>query len=206
MLDSFKRSYENNSFSTEKSCDVCLEVIETYMQILMPAFQFTLIVQKMSSTIGEVVPLLNIMISKWKRAKLNSNYKIPYDYVPLTTSPDGNCLYNAVSLYLSGVQNDYFKLRLASLFIIFEFVTFFRYFIISKGFNFTFENFILYTAKIGIWGNSLNMIVLSFVTLRSINFYESESDPYQKSIHTKVRIILNKHDSNLICMIHTCKV
>ena len=76
MLDSFKRSYENNSFSTEKSCDVCLEVIETYMQILMPAFQFTLIVQKMSSTIGEVVPLLNIMISKWKREKLNSNYKI----------------------------------------------------------------------------------------------------------------------------------
>ena len=28
----------------------------------------------------------------------------------------------------------------------------------------------------------------------------------KKRIHTKVRIILNKHDSNLICMIHTCKV
>ena len=75
MFDSFKRSYENNSFSPEKPCNVSLEVIETYMQNLMPAFQFTLIVKKRSSTIGEVVPLLNIMISKWRRAIVNGNYQ-----------------------------------------------------------------------------------------------------------------------------------
>ena len=83
-------------------------------------------------------------------------------YLHLEIVRSGNCLYIAVSLNISGVENDNFKLR--SLFIIFEYECFFRSFIISNSFNFTFENFILNTAKIGVWDNSLNMIVLSFLT------------------------------------------
>ena len=76
MFDSFKRSYQNNAFSPEFPCPINLEAIETYMQIFQPAYLFTLIVQKTSSTIGEIVPLLNIMISKWQRAIVNGNYKV----------------------------------------------------------------------------------------------------------------------------------
>ena len=75
---------------------------------------------------------------------------------------------------------------------------FFRSFIISKGFNFTFENFILNTAKIGIWGNSLNMIALSFLTSRAINCFEPESatsyNPYFNPFHSLIVLcLLNCH-------------
>ena len=83
-------------------------------------------------------------------------------YFPLVTIPDGNCLYNAVSFNLSGLQNENFKLKLASIFIILEYETFYRYFILRKGYDFSFEDFILQTMRLGEWGNSLNILTLSF--------------------------------------------
>ena len=124
--------------------------------------------------------------------------KYGYDYVPLRNASDGNCLYNAVSLYLRGIQDDSFRLKLASIFIILEYEVFFRSFIISKGFNFTYENFILNTAKIGVWGNSLNMIALSFLTSRAINCFEPETatsyNPYFNPFHSPIVLCLqNSH-------------
>ena len=124
--------------------------------------------------------------------------KYGYDYVPLQTASDGNCLYNAVSLYLRGIENDSFKLKLASIFIILEYEVFFRSFITSKGFNFTYETFIFNTTRIGVWGNSLNMIALSFLTARAINCFEPESatsyNPYFNPFHSPVVLCLqNSH-------------
>ena len=124
--------------------------------------------------------------------------KYGYDFVPLRTSPDGNCLFNAVSLHLCGNENGGFKLKLGSIFILFEYEGFFRSFIISKGFNFTFETFITNTAKIGIWGNSLNIIALSFLTSRAINCFEPNNatsyNPYFNPFEYPIVLcLLNSH-------------
>ena len=98
-----------------------------------------------------------------------------YNYVPLQTSPDGNCLFNAVSMFLCGNEEENYNLKLASVFIIVEYENFFRTFIINKGFNFSYDSFVSNTAKIGVWGNSLNIIALSFLTSRAINCFESNN-------------------------------
>ena len=121
-----------------------------------------------------------------------------YDFVPLRTSLDGNCLFNAVSLHLCGNENGGFKLKLGSIFIIFEYEGFFRFFIISKEFNCTFETFITNTAKIGVWGNSLNIIALSFLTSRAINCFEPNNatsyNPYFNPFEYPIVLcLLNSH-------------
>ena len=45
------------------------------MQILLPAYQFNLIMQQSLSTIADVIPSLIIMISKWKRMEVSGVYK-----------------------------------------------------------------------------------------------------------------------------------
>ncbi len=75
MLESFKKAYERNAFPEGFPCPIPLEKIETYMQILLPAFKFNLIMQKKHSSIADVVHNLQLMISKWKRMKVTGNYK-----------------------------------------------------------------------------------------------------------------------------------
>jgi len=51
MLEAFQIAYLKNTFPADKPCPVSLSLIEHYMQILQPAFQFNFIMQKTSSTI-----------------------------------------------------------------------------------------------------------------------------------------------------------
>jgi hypothetical protein len=57
-----------------KILDYYQKSIPNSFQIL-PAFQFNLVMQKTSSTIGDVVPTLHIIISKWKRYDLPQSYR-----------------------------------------------------------------------------------------------------------------------------------
>jgi hypothetical protein len=78
MLESFHKAYLRNVFSNELSCPVSFEVIEIYLQILLPAFQFNFVnfvMQQTKSTIADVLPTLYIMLSKWKRMEMTGNYK-----------------------------------------------------------------------------------------------------------------------------------
>ena len=75
MLLSFQKSYLRNAFSTELPCPITQQVIETYIKILQPAYQFNLIMQKSDSIIGDVVPVLLIMLSKWGRFRVGAPYK-----------------------------------------------------------------------------------------------------------------------------------
>jgi hypothetical protein len=52
-----------------------------YMQILLPAFNFNLIMQKTNSNIGGVVPNIKILISKWSRMQTNENFKLLCNYL-----------------------------------------------------------------------------------------------------------------------------
>jgi hypothetical protein len=63
-----------NAFAAESPCPVSLQVIETYIQILKPAYEFNLVMQKTESTIGDVVPSLMIIISKWRRFAVGAPY------------------------------------------------------------------------------------------------------------------------------------
>jgi hypothetical protein len=49
MLESFHKACLRNVFSNEPSCPVSYEVIEIYLQILLPAFQFNLVMKKTKS-------------------------------------------------------------------------------------------------------------------------------------------------------------
>jgi len=75
LLDCFHRVYTRGLFTEDFRCPVSLSLIDTYLQFLLPAFQFNLVMQKTSSTIGDVVPTLHIIISKWKRYDLPQSYR-----------------------------------------------------------------------------------------------------------------------------------
>ena len=120
-------------------------------------------------------------------------------YFPLVTGPDGNCLYNAVSLNLCGIQNENFKLKLASIFITLEYETFYRYFILRKGYDFSFEDFILQTVRLGEWGNSLNILTLSLLTSRPIFCFQSaQSVQYNPFNSTLDPIVLFLNDDHYV--------
>ena len=75
MLDSFHRALKKQAFPPDAPCPVSLEVLELYLQILQPAFQFNLIMQKSKSSIADVLPALNIMLSKWNRMQVTGVYR-----------------------------------------------------------------------------------------------------------------------------------
>ena len=75
MLESFQKGYKKGIFSEEYSCPVKLVAIETYMQILLPAFQFNLAMQYSTYSICEVLPYLHIIMSKWERMTVKSQYQ-----------------------------------------------------------------------------------------------------------------------------------
>ena len=67
VLESVKRAYDKgliihidrynqNNQTTENGFPISLEDIETYLQILMPAYQINLSFQSVNSSIGDVLP------------------------------------------------------------------------------------------------------------------------------------------------------
>ncbi len=59
LLESVKRAYDKNAFSKddpEKQCPIELDEIELYLQILKPAYIFSISMQKNNSTIADTLP------------------------------------------------------------------------------------------------------------------------------------------------------
>ncbi|CAF0789124.1 unnamed protein product [Brachionus calyciflorus] len=76
MLESFQKAILRDAFPRDKPCPVSLEIIETYLQILLPAFQMNLIIKKSKSTTADIFPTLNIILSKWNRMNVEGNYRV----------------------------------------------------------------------------------------------------------------------------------
>jgi hypothetical protein len=79
-MESFHRAHNvGGIFTDENPCPVPIETIEYYLQILYPALKFSLILQRTTSTIADVLPAFNLMISKWEKmielSELGSRYK-----------------------------------------------------------------------------------------------------------------------------------
>lgn len=75
MLESFHNAYLKDAFPKDSPCPVKFDVIEKYMQILLPAYIFNLQVQKNDATIAEVIPLIDLSITQWKSFQVDGEYK-----------------------------------------------------------------------------------------------------------------------------------
>lgn len=85
MLESVKRAYENNVFNENFLCPVSLETIDTYLQILSPAYRISLGFQKNSSCISDVLPSLHKLIEIWENMNVPGNAKRLCKLLVLTT-------------------------------------------------------------------------------------------------------------------------
>jgi hypothetical protein len=64
MLESFVFAFEKRLLVGDNTCPFQRKTIETYLQILKPAYDFTMVSQFRNSTIGDVVPCLMMALSK----------------------------------------------------------------------------------------------------------------------------------------------
>jgi hypothetical protein len=71
MLVSIKKAYEKKIFDEDYQRPFSLETIENFIQVLQPAYRFSLFMQQTESPIGDVVPALLIMIQELDKLKIN---------------------------------------------------------------------------------------------------------------------------------------
>ena len=119
------------------------------------------------------------------------------NYVVLDTTKDGNCLFHAVSLNLFGSELNSFKIKLAAVFICFEYKIFIKTFLKEYNYQFTFETLILNTVKEGVWGSEIHFILLSLLIHRPIHCYSPHSsfisNPLLLSSAPVVLFLMNSH-------------
>jgi hypothetical protein len=88
----------------------------------------------------------------------------------LYTTPNGNCLYNAISLALYGNEIKFSDIKLGMIFILFEYEAYFRN-LVTRFDPEVFETQVENSASLGVFGNSFNIISLSLLFLRPIRCY-----------------------------------
>jgi hypothetical protein len=74
MLESFYRAHKADAF--DEGGPVKFVKIQKCLLIFLPAYQFNLIMQKDKSSIADVLPSLEIMLSKWVRMELYGEYNV----------------------------------------------------------------------------------------------------------------------------------
>ena len=75
MLFQFYKAYKNECFKGELTCPVSFETIEFYLQILWPAYKFTIGLQRTQSNISEVIPSLLFLFKTWDSLAQNKEFK-----------------------------------------------------------------------------------------------------------------------------------
>jgi hypothetical protein len=109
MLESFKKCFDKNIFDGEYKPPFSQQKIELYLQILLPAYRLSTILQSTKSSIGDVIPLLLILIDTWKRMSLTGASKQFRDYLvkafehKFSYELDSNVYLSAAVLEASGL-------------------------------------------------------------------------------------------------------
>ena len=73
LLFSAKLAYDKGAFSRNIICPIKLEIIKTYIQILMPSYFVTLGWEKNGSSIANVIPGVLYMINSWDKMEIKDN-------------------------------------------------------------------------------------------------------------------------------------
>jgi hypothetical protein len=67
---------KKNIFTDEIKCSITLAEIEFYIEILLPAYRFTLLHQRNSANIAEVVPTLQMLIKKYEQFAVDNILRV----------------------------------------------------------------------------------------------------------------------------------
>jgi len=73
MFETFIKAFKKDVFNNEYKCPYSQADIEFYFKILQPAYLFSVVVQRSTSSIGDILPLLCTMIISLERFILTEN-------------------------------------------------------------------------------------------------------------------------------------
>jgi hypothetical protein len=71
LLFSNQRAYHKGAFDEDIICPIGLDVIETYIQILLPAYYTTLGWEKNKSSIADVIPQVKLLENFWNKISVS---------------------------------------------------------------------------------------------------------------------------------------
>ena len=119
------------------------------------------------------------------------------NYIGLDTTKDGNCLFHAISLNLFGSESYSFKIRLATVFMCFEYESFISRYLKDYGYNYDFEALVRKTSKFGEWGSEIHFLLFSLLLYRPIYSFTPRnsllSNPSLASTAPVVLFLQNSH-------------
>ena len=195
-LFSYDQNVELTNLDTEEIEDDIYSYLDHDMPINLDYLQsksFQYIKNYVSLNKSQFIELVKVIrglnMPLYNDQHLDLNYsdlaeQVSKDYVPIFTSPNGNCLFNAISINLCGSEAQSLGIKLASIFICFEYEEFLRYFISKGNYRLNFENLILKLTKIGEWGCDVNLLTTSLLLARPVyshSFFSNNSlfsDPF----------------------------
>ena len=91
-----------------------------------------------------------------------------FDYAPVSTTGDGNCFYNAISLVLFGHEGHSTRLRLATAYIFTLYEDWFTLVLSRTASTITYEQLLDQTVKDKVWANEYNILAMSIVLNKPI--------------------------------------
>jgi len=119
------------------------------------------------------------------------------NYVGLFTTKDGNCLFHSISLNLFGSESYSFPIKLATVFIAFEYEEFIRKYLFDYAYTYNFETLIQKTVKYGVWGSEIHFILFSILLIRPVysftTSYSLFSNPSNSTGAPIVLFLKNSH-------------
>ncbi len=140
-------------------------------------------------------PVLSALVQKLRKQNEKLYVKQPIDnffmkviklnnllgFLPILTTGNGNCLYNAISIILNGTEEHFYEIKLGLLFIIFEHEKYFRNVLEKTGSYHSFEKFVEIIATSFSWGDEYCQLGISVLLDRPLNVYSidpSNNIPY----------------------------
>ena len=127
---------------------------------------------------------------KFSKVTISNNVK---NFEPVETLRNGNCLYNSISLNLYGSEDNYFLIKIGTLFILFQHEAYFRNIMIETVSKFNFEKYIEYVAFPGSWGDELSQVAISILLDRPL--YVFSCDPI-RNIPYSTEVCVNANTIN----------
>jgi len=109
LLTCFQKAYKKGIFTQTNPCTVSQAEIEFYIELLLPAYRFTLLHQRNKAQIGEVIPSVNLIIKKYEQFAKNDKKKKPFcealiKHIKIKFDYELNSNIYAVAAYLDSTQ------------------------------------------------------------------------------------------------------
>lgn len=144
------------------------------------------------------------LIKKLQKIEINSVYtgqnyyadfkealKLEDHMFPIHNKPDGNCLYNSLSLILFGNEEFYFIVKLCTIFVLIKNSSFFKELMRLFCYEYKFETFVQKTSRPREFGTELILLTFSIMLKRTIlSFNES----IQEGVNNQIEYAVEKNN------------